>query len=109
MTNEALVKKYAFYNFKTEKAFEGFLQTKYHKIWENNFVGFKKSLDCIAVKDILFTMDSYDEGQEIMWGNKEKGWQLVCRTANRYTKGYKDAEVELYPETSFRNDISYIQ
>jgi len=109
MNNKQLIKKHAFYNFRDEQTFQTFLNTKYHSIWKHKFKDFKKSLDCIAVKGILFTMDSYDMGKEIMWGNKEKQMQLTCETQDRYKYGYKDAKVELYPEIYFRNDINYIQ
>ena len=75
------------------------------------FKHYKKSLDCIAVKNILFTMEEYDmEGKYLTWGNKKKGKTFSVLTQDRYKQGYNDARVdEIYPSYGYRNDITYIQ
>lgn len=110
MTNKQLIKKYAWHNFKDEKSFEKWLRIKYHGYWLNGFKDYKKSLDCIAVKGIVFTMEEYDaDGSLLTWGNKKKKKTLTVETSNRYRNGYSDAKTELYEAIGFRNDITYIQ
>ena len=110
MKNTTLIKKYAFHNFKNEKTFEHFLWTQYHGEWLTEFKTYKKSLDCIAVKGILFTMEEYDnDGKTLLWGNKKKGKTLEVNTKDRYKEGYFDAKVSMYDSFGFRNDINYIQ
>lgn len=111
MKNTTLIKKYAFHSFKDEKTFERWLQTQYHGHFLTGFKHYKKSLDCIAVKGILFTIDEYDgEGRTLSWGNKKKDKNLIVETTNRYRQGYNDAKVELFSSVyGFRNDINYIQ
>jgi hypothetical protein len=110
MTNKELIKKHAFHNFKDEQSFEKWLRNEYQNYWCVGFKTYKKSLDCIAVKDILFTMEEYDsEGQSLVWGNKKKGINLSVDTIDRYKQGYADAKVAIYPAFGFRNDIHYIQ
>lgn len=110
MTNKQIIKKYAFHNFKDAKTFEAWLKTKYHGYWLNDFKDYKKSLDCIAVSGILFTMDYYDGDGELMtWGNKKKEKALTVETSNRYRSGYSDAKIDLQEAWGFRNDLTYIQ
>lgn len=111
MKNSTLIKKYAFHNFKNVKTFERWLFTQYHGHFLTGFKHYKKSLDCIAVNNILFTIESYDsDGQIITWGNKKKGKTLELTTQdNRYKNGYFNSKVEIYPAFGFRNDINYIQ
>lgn len=110
MKNATLIKKFAFHNFKNTRTFTKWLTTQYHGHFLTGFKYYKKSLDCIAVKGILFTMQEYDnDGQIITWGNKKKAKTLELRTYNRYKKGYSDSVVEFYPAFGFRNDITYIQ
>jgi hypothetical protein len=110
MKNTTLIRKYAFHSFKNEDTFKRFLETQYHGHWLTGFKHYKKSLDCIAVKGILFTMEEYDNaGKSLTWGNKKKGKTLEVLTSNRYDNGYSDVQVSLYEAFSFRNDITYIQ
>lgn len=103
------IKKYAFHNFKDVKTFEKFLQGQYHNHWKNKFETYKKSLDCIAVDGILFTMEEYDsDGRTLTWGNKRLGKNLEVMTRDRYNDGYKDAKAEIYPSFGTRNDINYL-
>jgi len=103
------IKKYAFHNFKTVQSFEKFLQGQYHNHWRNKFKTYKKSLDCIAVEGILFTMEEYDsDGRTLTWGNKRLEKNLEVSTSDRYKNGYKDAKAEIYEAFGTRNDINYL-
>ena len=103
------IKKHAFHNFKTVQSFEKFLQGQYHNHWKNNFKTYRKSLDCIAVDGILFTMEEYDNvGCTLTWGNKRLGKNLEVSTQDRYNDGYKDAEAEIYPSSYTRDGINYL-
>lgn len=102
------IKKYAFHNFKDVKTFEKFLQGQYHNHWRNKFNTYKKSLDCIAVDGILFTMEEYDHtGRTLTWGNKRLEKNLEVTTQDRYNNGYKDAKAEIYPSFGTRDGINY--
>lgn len=110
MKNTTLIKKHAFHVFKNVDTFTRFLETQYHGHFLTGFKHYKKSLDCIAVNNILFTMEEYDsDGKYITWGNKKKGKTLELLTQNRYKNGYNDSKVDIYPSFGFRNDITYIQ
>lgn len=103
------IKKHAFHNFKTVQSFEKFLQGQYHNHWKNNFKTYRKSLDCIAVDGILFTMEEYDgSGHTLTWGNKRLGQNLEVSTQDRYKDGYKEAKAEIYPSFGTRDGINYL-
>lgn len=65
--------------------------------------------DLIAVDGILYTMEEYDKnGTEISYHNMRTGNTIILRTENRYTKGFKDAKLELLENYGIsRNDITY--
>lgn len=95
MKNTTLIKKYAFHNFKNEKTFEKWLQTQYHGHFLIGFEHYKKSLDCIAVKGILFTMEEYDnEGKYLVWGNKKKNVINNMATNQKITIPLSDLDLE---------------
>lgn len=67
-----------------------------------------KSPDYMAIGGILYTMEEYDEsGQTILYANRRNNLTLELLTTARYSNGFADAELNIYPLTSWRNDISY--
>lgn len=84
------------HKFTNEKEFEKYLHEK------------NKAPDYISIAGVLYTMEEYDEsGQSITYQNRRNGYQLEIMTTARYTNGYKDAEVIMYPAGWWRNDLVY--
>jgi len=107
-TNEAVIKtmaktlykKYTDEEFIDAKHFESFLRS-----------GKTLKYDYVIVGGILYTMEEYDmDGKYVIWANRKHGLQISVDTMNRYSEvGYKDANVEIYPASCFRQDISYAE
>ena len=90
--------KYAFdkHRFENVREAEKFIRTK------------NTSPDYIAIAGVLFTMEEYDnDGQQILYANRRNGLTVELRTTARYSNGFKDAELEIYPSSSYRNDLVY--
>ena len=68
------------------------------------------SLDSVNIAGVDYTMEEYDsEGKNIVYANRRTGTAFQLDTSNRYKNGFGDTEVtEIYPASSYRNDIVYI-
>lgn len=68
--------------------------------------------DNFKLRGMIFTQEEYDySGKEVYYGNVKHSLTISVSTFNRYDKNlkFKDAQVELYPMVSYRNDIHYIE
>lgn len=94
-----------YHNFKDIKTFEAFLRTKYRSCGHSD-----GCLDYVNIDGITYTMHEYDmDGKSITWANKKHKKMIELTTADRYKKGYGDAEVIEYEPWGLREDISYAQ
>ena len=73
--------------------------------------GKKLKYDYVIVAGILYTMEEYDEaGKQVIWANRKHNLQMSVETSNRYgDTEYTDAVVEIYPASTWREDITYAE
>ncbi len=73
------------------------------------YIRFYGAPDFIYYRNMVFTMDFYDEaGLVLTYGNKKHGKMITVKTVNRYSfHSYSDAVVEISDATAFRHDIEY--
>lgn len=85
--------------FKDIKEFEKWVRSK------------KETLpDVVEVAGVVYTMDHYDRaGKELAYGNKRTGNGIIITTENRYNKvnAFKDAVVELFPDSGYYHYVEY--
>jgi hypothetical protein len=109
-TEPKKINKYALNLFSTHKDFEKFLREIYGKNEEYiRARGFYPSIDCIAIDDVLYTMEEYDmSGKQISFYNKRTGYGFTIETQDRYTS-WEDAVVEEpYEVGAWRDDVNYL-
>jgi hypothetical protein len=68
------------------------------------------SLDSVSIGGVVYTMEEYDEdGKNIVYANRRTNTNFQIENENRYKFGFGDSVLSaIYPASSYRNDISYL-